>query len=108
LAAGEYQDTVNFANASSGGGLISRQIVLTVSAGGEVTRFTDYGLNEQGVFEFVVNGMPGSAVEIQWSENLKDWNTLVNTVIGQDGTLAVEDPASVDKPHRFYRIGTPP
>lgn len=47
---------------------------------------------------------PGQSVQIEWSENLADWEVLLNTDIGPEGKVTVEDPDSPDREKRFYRV----
>ena len=108
LEPGDYTDLISFVNASSGVGNTIRDVVLSIAPGGEVTRFTSYGLDEEGRFLMLIVGNPGDPVTVQWSDDMVTWNTLVSTGIGPEGTLVAEDPTSVAESKRFYRVRTEP
>ena len=62
-----------------------------------------------GGFGFTVVGNADIPVRIDFAEDLasENWTPLVNGTLGASGTLRVDDPASPDRPSRFYRIAFP-
>ncbi|MFM7181660.1 MAG: zinc-dependent metalloprotease family protein [Verrucomicrobiales bacterium] len=106
LGAGVYEDDVLFTNVTGGAGSTSRNVSLNieVEAGLDV-EVSLPGRNEAGEFQVAIQGVPGTSVVVKACGNLMDWQTIATGVIGQDGVLVVADPASVNEPNRFYKIG---
>jgi hypothetical protein len=88
-------------------GYTSRDVSLTVSPASVPTQFSSYGLNANGVFEFVISGTPGTTVAVEWSADLNGWNPLVSGEIGAEGTITLEDPTDPLPDRRFYRVTGP-
>ncbi|MCH7224807.1 zinc-dependent metalloprotease family protein [Haloferula sp. A504] len=107
LEPGDFSDIISFVNTTSGIGNTSRDVSLTVSPASVPTRFSSYGLNANGVFEFVISGTPGTTVAVEWSNDLNGWNPLVSGEIGPEGTVTLEDPTDPLPDRRFYRVTGP-
>jgi hypothetical protein len=107
LAAGNYTDTVNFANTTTGNGNTSRGISLAVTSM-IAPEFTFQWLTEAGVFEMIIHGTAGMEIIIEASGNFAGWTAIATNQIGLDGTLTVSDPDSASLPARFYRLRSSP
>lgn len=117
LVAGTYDATLNFAftadgvapadggNSASTGGIVTREMVLTVL---ENLRVLGQGFSGTGVFEVVVQGSPGAQVALEGSTDFNRWENVNSGVIGEDGTLTLGDPESPGFPTRFYRASVSP
>ena len=107
LEPGDFSDMISFVNTTSGIGNATRDVNLTVSPASVPTQFSSYGLNANGVFQFVISGTPGATVAVEWSNDLGDWNPLVSGEIGPEGTVTLEDPTDPLPDRRFYRVVSP-
>jgi hypothetical protein len=109
LAAGSYNDTVSFVNATSGDGNTSRSVMLDVTSDAPVTlEFADQGLDEAGVLHLTVHGNAGLEIILEATLDFVDWTSIATNQIGVDGTLTFSDPASNQHSARFYRARTSP
>ena len=68
---------------------------------GNTPRLQAERLNE-GIFQMMLEGGPGTCYRVEASANLIDWSPLV-FVLPQTGPIQVEDTDAALWPHRFYR-----
>jgi hypothetical protein len=109
LAAGNYNDTVSFVNATSGAGNTSRSVTLDVTSDAPVTlEFADQGLDEAGVLHLTVHGNAGLEIILEATLDFVNWTSIATNQIGVDGTLTFSDPTSNQHSARFYRARTSP
>jgi hypothetical protein len=107
LEAGTYEDLVSFTNTTDGAGSTTRAVSLNVVAK-EKLKVSIAGKTEGGEFRILIQGAPGTAVILEASATLVDWNSIGGGVIGPDGTLIIVDPESATLARRFYRAKEDP
>jgi hypothetical protein len=59
-----------------------------------------------GVFRFVLSGLPGSNYVVQVSSDLANWSPLSTNTVLPEGSVHVSDTSAVGQPRRFYRAAT--
>jgi hypothetical protein len=105
LTAGNYSDSVSFADTSNPDGLHSRAVTLRVAT---APVFTLYSFTEAGSFKMVIEGIAGTEVVIEASTDLVHWSSIVTNQLSPDGTLTFSDPGSTNLPTRLYRARATP
>ena len=58
----------------------------------------------EGRMELSFHGNPGSDYSVQFSQDLKSWESLSEVQAGLDGLIRFTDPASSELKMRFYRV----
>jgi hypothetical protein len=100
LPAGTHSGSVNFINTETTADNTSRAVSLLVGA---PLRFSSAVKTPGGIFQMTLQGVPGSSVVLEATDNFAIWTPIANGEIGVSGSVTLSDPDSITIPTRFYR-----
>ena len=101
LAHGSYQDSLSFANITTGAGDTQRGVTLQVAP-----IMVSISLAEKGpdYFRIGFQGYPSRSYAILVSSNLASWDVVETVTAGVDGKVVYDAPASTSATNMFYRV----
>jgi hypothetical protein len=105
LVAGTHDDTIRFSSDTGQEDPCSLRVTLQIHP---PIRFAFYTLNVPGTLQLVVEGIGGTEVVLEASEDLVSWTAVATGQVAPDGTVTFAQPVDQNVPTRWYRVEATP